>query len=79
MLLLRPNVSLYSSDALPVNCAVYSPAADAQPPPAPHKPSGPPRTCECLTQSLCCHGCGNTIGYMIVVPVSICLYHCAAV
>ncbi|KAL1695428.1 hypothetical protein GGG16DRAFT_121651 [Schizophyllum commune] len=30
------------------------------------------RTCECLTQSLCCHGCGNTVGYMIVIPCSRC-------
>jgi hypothetical protein len=28
-----------------------------------------PRTCECLTQSICCHGCGNSVGYMIVKPV----------
>lgn len=26
------------------------------------------RTCECLTQTLWCHGCGNSVGYMIVVP-----------
>ncbi|KAL1745684.1 hypothetical protein HDZ31DRAFT_81768 [Schizophyllum fasciatum] len=30
------------------------------------------RTCECLTQSLCCHGCGSTVGYMIVIPCSRC-------
>lgn len=28
-----------------------------------------PRTCECLTQTLSCHGCGAGIGYMIVAPV----------
>ncbi|KAL0956486.1 hypothetical protein HGRIS_002632 [Hohenbuehelia grisea] len=71
VLLLRPNVSLYSSDALPVNCSAYSPNADAlRPPPV---PSGhPPRTCECLTQTLCCHGCGTTVGYMIVIPCTRC-------
>ncbi|TFY64603.1 hypothetical protein EVG20_g5889 [Dentipellis fragilis] len=32
----------------------------------------PPRTCECLTQTLCCHGCGNGVGYMIVIPCARC-------
>ncbi|KAF9481539.1 hypothetical protein BDN70DRAFT_930777 [Pholiota conissans] len=71
VLLLRPNVSLYSSDALPVNCSAYSPAP-AAPLPASHKPPAAQRTCECLTQSLACHGCGNTIGYMIVYPCPRC-------
>jgi len=30
------------------------------------------RTCECLTQTLCCHGCGNIVGYMIVIPCQRC-------
>ncbi|KAF8967842.1 hypothetical protein BDZ97DRAFT_1916427 [Flammula alnicola] len=75
VLLLRPNVSLYSSDALPVNCSAHNSNPDALRPPISHKPNTspiPPRTCECLTQSLCCHGCGNTIGYMIVIPCSRC-------
>ena len=31
-----------------------------------------PRTCECLTQTLSCHGCGAQVGYMIVVPCTRC-------
>ncbi|KAI0268654.1 hypothetical protein BC834DRAFT_820907, partial [Gloeopeniophorella convolvens] len=72
VLLLRPHVPLYSTDALPVNCSAYS-----------AKPSAPeslrrqtaeqqPRTCECLTQTLCCHGCGSNVGYMIVIPCARC-------
>ncbi|KAJ7647224.1 FAM72 protein-domain-containing protein [Roridomyces roridus] len=70
VLLLRPNVALYSSDALPVNCSAYS----ANPDPSLQRPLCPrsPRTCECLTQSLACHGCGSTIGYMIVIPCARC-------
>ncbi|KZT24279.1 hypothetical protein NEOLEDRAFT_1135486 [Neolentinus lepideus HHB14362 ss-1] len=29
------------------------------------------RTCECLTQTLRCHGCGAAVGYVIVAPVSV--------
>ncbi|KAF8070547.1 hypothetical protein FPV67DRAFT_1413745 [Lyophyllum atratum] len=75
VLLLRPNVSLYSSDALPVNCSAYTSNPDALRPRASCRPSSshvPPRTCECLTQTLCCHGCGATIGYMIVIPCARC-------
>ncbi|KAI0371114.1 hypothetical protein BV20DRAFT_922692, partial [Pilatotrama ljubarskyi] len=32
----------------------------------------PSRTCECLTQTLCCHGCGGAVGYMIVAPCARC-------
>ncbi|KAF8161191.1 hypothetical protein B0H34DRAFT_746903 [Crassisporium funariophilum] len=75
VLLLRPNVSLFSSDALPANCSAYSSNPDALCSPAVNKSTlspVPPRTCECLTQTLCCHGCGNTIGYMIVIPCTRC-------
>lgn len=71
VLLLRPNVSLFSTDALPVNCSAYSTNPDALRPP-PCRPSAAPsslRTCECLTQTLCCHTCGTAVGYMIVIPV----------
>lgn len=72
VLLLRPNVSLYSSDALPLNCSAHTAGPESTRAAASHKsnPStAPARTCECLTQSLSCHGCGSTIGYMIVNPV----------
>ncbi|KAF9529424.1 hypothetical protein CPB83DRAFT_906089 [Crepidotus variabilis] len=75
VLLLRPNVSLYSSDALPLNCSAYSSNPEALRPPSVQKAgsmSAPSRTCECLTQTLCCHGCGTAIGYMIVIPCARC-------
>ena len=68
VLLLRPNLSLFSSDVLPVNCSPYNSNSDPWSSTV-HKSSISPRTCECLTQSLCCHGCGSTIGYMIIAPV----------
>ncbi|KAG8214018.1 hypothetical protein J3R82DRAFT_10773 [Butyriboletus roseoflavus] len=74
VLLLRPNVSLFSTDALPVNCSAYSTNPDALHPP-PCRPAtlpSAPRTCECLTQTLCCHTCGTAVGYMIVIPCSRC-------
>lgn len=69
VLLLRPNVSLFSTDALPINCSAYSSNPDARRSPSPSLSQTVPRTCECLTQTLCCHGCGASVGYMIVVPV----------
>ncbi|KAH7926510.1 hypothetical protein BV22DRAFT_1008886 [Leucogyrophana mollusca] len=74
VLLLRPNVSLFSTDALPINCSAYSTNPDAlRPPPCrPSTSSSPARTCECLTQTLCCHTCGSAVGYMIVIPCSRC-------
>ncbi|KAF7361801.1 hypothetical protein MVEN_00524300 [Mycena venus] len=74
VLLLRPNVALYSSDALPVNCSAYTSNPQALKPPTacPSSSTHPLRTCECLTQTLCCHGCGSAIGYMIVIPCARC-------
>ncbi|KAF8842993.1 hypothetical protein BDN67DRAFT_898005 [Paxillus ammoniavirescens] len=74
VLLLRPNVSLFSTDALPINCSAYSTNPDAlRPPPCrPSTSAMPARTCECLTQTLCCHTCGTAVGYMIVIPCSRC-------
>ncbi|CUA66807.1 hypothetical protein RSOLAG22IIIB_00255 [Rhizoctonia solani] len=134
VLLLRPNIALFSTDAMPVNCSpqpitgqqpaqenfekhpqdvtdlirqasdtstteprvdevLYaryflppkSVATDVHPEktapersadvtsgthPGPTQPL--PRTCECLTQTLSCHGCGAGIGYMIVTPCTRC-------
>ncbi|KDN45149.1 hypothetical protein RSAG8_05064, partial [Rhizoctonia solani AG-8 WAC10335] len=134
VLLLRPNIALFSTDAMPVNCSpqpitgqqpaqedfekhpqdvtnlihqtsdastaglrtdevLYaryflppkSAATDMHPEKtAPERsadmtsgiyPSSTqplPRTCECLTQTLSCHGCGAGIGYMIVTPCTRC-------
>ncbi|KAJ3791016.1 hypothetical protein GGU10DRAFT_257290 [Lentinula aff. detonsa] len=69
VLLLRPNVPLFSSDALPANCSAYTSNPEALKPPVSCRPPiQPSRTCECLTQTLCCQGCGTAIGYMIVIP-----------
>ena len=70
---------------MPRNCSVYSPnpfedsqsarevgqqtrthAASSR------RQSERSRTCECLTQTLSCHGCGTHIGYMIAIPCSRC-------
>ncbi|CCM06930.1 uncharacterized protein FIBRA_09242 [Fibroporia radiculosa] len=80
VLLLRPNVALYSTDALPVNCSAYSPPLDPESASPQASTSSSPfgselggaRTCECLTQTLCCHSCGNAVGYMIVSPCRRC-------
>ncbi|KDR75790.1 hypothetical protein GALMADRAFT_122086 [Galerina marginata CBS 339.88] len=72
VLLLRPNVSLYSSDALPDNCSAYSSSPEALRPHRSNGSSSQSRTCECLTQTLCCHTCGSAIGYMIVLPCTRC-------
>jgi len=73
VLLLRPHVPLYSTDALPVNCSAYSPRSSSTDS-SPQRPNEQQlRTCDCLTQSLCCHGCGTGVGYMIVVPCPRCI------
>ena len=71
VLLLKPHITLYSTDAVPTNCSPVYPS---------HSFFGgftqnePPveRTCDCLTQSLGCHGCGATVGYNIVAPCARC-------
>ncbi|KAI0689956.1 hypothetical protein BC835DRAFT_1418116 [Cytidiella melzeri] len=87
VLLLRPHVPLYSTDAMPINCSTQPMTVASSPTSARLATSAsasstsamdqvehispPPsagRTCECLTQTLWCHGCGTSVGYMIVVP-----------
>lgn len=64
MLLLRPGLALYSTDAVPRNCSPLACAMAESDPPEQQL-----RTCACLTQTLHCHGCGNGVGYFIVAPV----------
>ncbi|KAI0081292.1 hypothetical protein K474DRAFT_1588173, partial [Panus rudis PR-1116 ss-1] len=71
VLLLRPNVPLYSTDAMPINCSANE-SAVSESLPAASTSQAPVRTCECLTQTLYCHGCGTGIGYMIVSPCQRC-------
>ncbi|KZT40790.1 hypothetical protein SISSUDRAFT_969886, partial [Sistotremastrum suecicum HHB10207 ss-3] len=70
VLLLRPDVPLYSTDALPVSCSAW--AAPIEPEKATSNTTLPRKTCLCLTQSLLCHGCGTIVGYMIVSPCAQC-------
>lgn len=78
---MRPNVPLYSTDALPANCGAYTPSASRSSRSSRAVSSSlsrtsssnrdrdtTPRTCECLTQTLSCHSCGASVGYMIVMP-----------
>lgn len=59
VLLLKPHITLFSTDASPVNSgALYSPN-DLEPDAVGEKVE---RTCDCLTQSIGCYTCGNTIG-----------------
>ncbi|PWZ03117.1 hypothetical protein BCV70DRAFT_229463 [Testicularia cyperi] len=67
VLLLKPNITLYSTDIVPTTCGPYfGPSSfhgqmDTNEPPV-------ERTCECLTQSLGCYGCGAQVGYNIISP-----------
>lgn len=58
VLLLKPNIILFSTDASPCNAGPMYPDAPA----SLEGESHVERTCDCLTQSLGCYGCGSTIG-----------------
>jgi hypothetical protein len=59
VLLLRPHITLFSTDAVPSNCGALYSSADEEPV---EEEEQVERTCDCLTQSLGCFGCGNMIG-----------------
>ena len=59
VLLLKPHITLFSTDVAPVNCGPLYGSLDEEPECAEEKVE---RTCECLTQSLGCFSCGNTVG-----------------
>ena len=72
VLLLKPNITLYSTDIVPSTCGPFFPNSSSF-----HggmDPMEPPveRTCECLTQSLGCYGCGAQVGYNIISPCTRC-------
>lgn len=69
VLLLRPHITLYSTDAAPDCGPIYpDPFADND-----HgKEPKVERTCDCLTQTLGCYGCGTAVGYHIVSPCARC-------
>ncbi|KIP08462.1 hypothetical protein PHLGIDRAFT_18909 [Phlebiopsis gigantea 11061_1 CR5-6] len=78
VLLLHPSVPLYSTDAIPINCSAQAMTAEATASSSSRaqatsansaeRPRPIARTCDCLTQTLWCHGCGTAVGYMIVTP-----------
>ena len=71
VLLLKPNITLYSTDIVPSTCgpffsgSAFHGGVDSNEPPV-------ERTCECLTQSLGCYGCGAQVGYNIISPCARC-------
>lgn len=66
VLLLRPHITLFSTDAMPHCGPLHAPSRLCEP----SLPSEPAveRTCDCLTQTLGCYGCGTAVGYHIVSP-----------
>lgn len=63
VLLLKPHITLFSTDVAPVNCGPLYGSQDDEPDCAEEKVE---RTCECLTQSLGCFSCGNTVGCRLI-------------
>ncbi|GAA5944252.1 uncharacterized protein JCM15063_006581 [Sporobolomyces koalae] len=64
VLLLKPHIVLFSTDAAPCHSETSWPAESQE--------EHVERTCECLTSSIACHGCGRVVGYHIVAPCSKC-------
>ncbi|GAA5882453.1 hypothetical protein JCM3774_001125 [Rhodotorula dairenensis] len=64
VLLLKPHIILFSTDSPPTNSETFWPDGSAL--------DQVERTCDCLTSSINCHGCGKTVGYNIVSPCSKC-------
>ncbi|GAA6043316.1 hypothetical protein JCM8097_001181 [Rhodosporidiobolus ruineniae] len=60
VLLLKPHIVLFSTDARPANTDTFFPDVEEE--------EHVERTCECLTSSINCLGCGKTVGYNIVSP-----------
>lgn len=71
VLLLKPNITLYSTDIVPTTCGPYFTSTTFH---GGVDPIEPPieRTCECLTQTLGCYGCGAQVGYNIISPCAQC-------
>ncbi|GAA6060834.1 hypothetical protein JCM10212_005252 [Sporobolomyces blumeae] len=65
VLLLKPHIVLFSTDAAPLNAETSWPDETGD-------EEHVERTCDCLTSSIACHGCGRAVGYHIVAPCSKC-------
>ncbi|GAA5856904.1 hypothetical protein JCM8547_008455 [Rhodosporidiobolus lusitaniae] len=61
VLLLKPHIVLFSTDARPCNTDTFWPDSFDE-------EEHVERTCQCLTSSVNCNGCGRTVGYNIVSP-----------
>lgn len=72
VLLLKPHVTLFSTDVMPANCGPLYPPTQTFGCSTPLPGSLNNRTCECLTQTLGCYGCGAQVGYQIISPCSRC-------
>ncbi|KAH8923857.1 hypothetical protein BT69DRAFT_1333467 [Atractiella rhizophila] len=70
VLLLKPDISLFSTDSTPFNASPLPPLDPNSCYIASCIPSE--RTCDCLTQSLGCHQCGATLGYHIITACEKC-------
>ncbi|GAA5840549.1 hypothetical protein JCM9279_007362 [Rhodotorula babjevae] len=70
VLLLKPHIVLFSTDAAPSNSETFYPRDEGC-----TEEEHIERTCECLTSSINCHGCGRTVGYHIVAPCAKCNSH----
>lgn len=68
VLLLKPHVTLFSTDVMPTTCGPLYPPSQTFPSTASSSEAHVERTCECLTQTLGCYGCGAQVGYHIVSP-----------
>ncbi|PWN90795.1 hypothetical protein FA10DRAFT_229614 [Acaromyces ingoldii] len=71
VLLLKPHITLYSTDAVP-NCGTLCPPSRFSDGTASANEPAVERTCDCLTQTLGCYGCGAAVGYHIVAPCERC-------
>lgn len=65
VLLLKPHIVLFSTDAAPCNAETSWPDETIE-------EEHVERTCDCLTSSIACHGCGRIVGYHIVAPCTKC-------
>ncbi|CAO1614250.1 unnamed protein product [Sympodiomycopsis kandeliae] len=72
VLLLKPHVTLFSTDVMPTTCGPLYPPSRTFPSTASSSEAHVERTCECLTQTLGCYGCGAQVGYHIVSPCTRC-------
>lgn len=77
VLLLKPHVTLFSTDAMPSHCSPIYPPETLLGDDCRFEPPVKERTCNCLTQTLGCNGCGAIVGYNVVSPCVRCTQNVA--